>query len=107
MDKSFYLDLSDEREINDLLFITDVLVTDYSSVIFEASLLEICTVFYTPDYDDYVENRDFYYPFEDYTYGSVAKNQGELIESIKNEKFDNEKLRNFKEKFCINFANYN
>lgn len=100
LDKSFYLDLSDEREINDLLFITDVLVTDYSSVIFEASLLEICTVFYTPDYDDYVENRDFYYPFEDYTYGSVAKNQGELIESIKNEKFDNEKLRNFKEKFC-------
>ena len=32
-------DFADEREINDILFITDVLVTDYSSVIFENAII--------------------------------------------------------------------
>ena len=45
LDPSFYLNVSDEREINDFLFITDILITDYSSVIFEASLLDIKTIF--------------------------------------------------------------
>lgn len=100
LDESFYLDLSQEREINDLLFITDILVTDYSSVIFEASLLNKCTVFYTPDYKDYVSSRDFYYDFVEYTYGSVAQNQNELINCIKEERIDLDKLSEFKRKFC-------
>ncbi len=100
LDSDFYLDLSDEREINDLLFVTDVLVTDYSSVIFEASLLGIRTVFYVPDFEEYVASRDFYYPFSDYTYGDVAGTEDELIGYIKAGKLDAQKLAAFREKFC-------
>ena len=100
LDSDFYLDLSDEREINDLLFVTDVLVTDYSSVIFEASLLGIRTVFYVPDFEEYVASRDFYYPFSDYTYGDVAGTEDELIGYIKAGKLDAQKLDVFREKFC-------
>lgn len=100
LDDNFYINLSDEREINDLLFITDVLVTDYSSVIFEASLMDICTVFFVPDYDEYVESRDFYYPYSEYTYGNVAKCEEELIGAIKKQEIDKEKLAAFKLKFC-------
>lgn len=100
LDTDFYLNLSSEREINDLLFITDYLITDYSSVIFEASLLHVPTIFYVPDLEEYIETRDFYYPYEEYTYGMTARNQDELENAIKNYREDPEKYRIFKEKFC-------
>ncbi len=99
-DDDFYLDLTDEREINDLLFITDILITDYSSVIFEYSFLNKPLIFYVPDLDDYIESRSFYYPFSKYTYGDVAYNMDELIKYIKNSKIDNKKLQEFKDYFC-------
>ena len=99
-DSDFFLDLTSEREINDLLFITDVLITDYSSVIFEASLLNINTIFYVPDLKEYTESRDFYYPFDRYTFGKIAENMEELIDAILSPKNDEDKLREFKEHFC-------
>lgn len=96
----FYLDLSDEREINDLLFITDTLITDYSSVIFEYSFFEKPVIFFVPDLDDYRQSRDFYYSFDKYTYGSVARNQEDLIKYIKEESIDKKKLKIFKDYFC-------
>lgn len=96
----FFLDLTSEREINDLLFITDVLITDYSSVIFENSLLNNKTIFFVPDLEEYISSRDFYYPFDKYTYGDVVYNTEQLINSIKKSKVDKEKLKEFKEYFC-------
>lgn len=96
----FYFDLSSEREINDLLFITDILITDYSSVIFEYSFFNKPVIFYTPDYKDYDGSRGFYYPFSKYTYGDVAKNNKELINSIKKGKVDKKKLKEFFDYFC-------
>lgn len=100
VDTSFFLDLSEEREINDLLFITDVLITDYSSVIFEASLLNIRTIFFSPDLEEYINTRDFYYSYEEYTFGPVVTNDDELIEAIEKENVDFDKLEKFKAKFC-------
>ena len=96
----FYLDLSNEREINDLLFITDILITDYSSVIFEYSFFKKPVIFYMPDLDDYKNSRDFYYPLSKYTYGPVVKNFDNLIEEIRNEKIDLKKLKEFNTFFC-------
>lgn len=45
--------LTDEFSVNDYLLITDVLITDYSSIPFESCLLEIPTILYTPDIDSY------------------------------------------------------
>lgn len=45
--------VTDEYSINDYLLITDVLVTDYSSIPFESCLLGVPTVLYTPDIDTY------------------------------------------------------
>ena len=94
------MNLSDKREINDLLFVTDVLITDYSSVIFEASLLDIKTVFFVPDYEEYVASRDFYYPYSEYTYGTVAYNEDELVEAVLHGQNDENTLMQFKKKFC-------
>ena len=99
-DNEKFLNLTCEREINDLLFVTDVLITDYSSVIFEASLLNINTIFYVPDLEEYVASRDFYYPFEDYTFGQVVKEFDQLIEAIQSPENDIDKLVRFKQYFC-------
>ncbi len=99
-DDNFYLNMTQERDINDLLFITDILITDYSSVIFEASLLNINTVFYVPDLEEYTASRDFYYPFEEYMFGKMAKTQDELIAAIGQPENDEKKRVEFKKKFC-------
>jgi len=53
-DRSPYVHLLDDTyPINDYLLITDVLVTDYSSIPFESCLLKIPAFLYTPDIDTY------------------------------------------------------
>ena len=97
---SFYIDLTSEREINDLLFVTDILITDYSSVIFEYSFFKKPVVFFVPDLEEYKNSRDFYYPLSDYTYGEIAEDFNELVKKVKLEKVNVEKLNKFYEFFC-------
>ena len=79
----FFLDLSGEREVNDLLLISDLLITDYSSVIFEYSLLEKPIIYFAYDIEKYGDMRGLYHSFETYVYGEVARNNDELIDAIK------------------------
>lgn len=97
--KKRVLDLSKESEINDLLFVTDLLITDYSSVIFEASLLDIPMLFYAFDLEDYVVNRDFYYPFKNFVPGKIVRNLEQIISAIEQEDYEQEKVKTFKHRF--------
>jgi len=80
--KNRVFDFSDEREINDILFITDVLVTDYSSVIFENAVLDNALVLYAPDLDDYTGDRGFYYAYDAYACGAVVRNKSSLAQAV-------------------------
>ena len=97
--KSRVLDLSAESEINDLLFITDLLITDYSSVIFEASLLDIPMLFYAFDLEDYVAMRDFYYPFKSFVPGKIVRNMDQIEAAIEAKDYEAEKVERFKHRF--------
>lgn len=77
------LDLTGKDNINDLLFITNVLVTDYSSSVFEAALLQIPMVFYVFDKEEYLENRDIYYDFDSFVPGAQAKTEESFILAVK------------------------
>lgn len=100
--KDCIFDLSNEDELNDLLFITDLLVTDYSSVVFEASLLDIPMLFYSFDLSEYVTARDFYYEYEYFVPGKIVYDQNELTKSIIESDFDYNKVDHFKNKFFDN-----
>ncbi len=76
------VDLSAEREINPLLLAADVLITDYSSVIFEYALLGRPIVFYLPDRAAYERDRDFFFDLSTYLYGPVCTRQSELPAAI-------------------------
>lgn len=101
--EDFVLDLSHEREINDLLFITDILITDYSSVCFEASLLNKPMIFFAYDLEEYIASRDFYYPYESFVPGPIARNTGEILRIIQEDNFDIQKLQEFKNTFFDHF----
>lgn len=97
--KDFYYDLSQERDINDLLLITDILITDYSSVIFDYAFLNKPIIYFVYDLEDYENGRGLYFPFEEYIYGSVVSNCNELIKAIENKDLCAEKRKKFFNKF--------
>ena len=97
--KDKIIDLTEYKDINELLLITNLLITDYSSVIFEYSFIENPIIFYVPDLDEYGNSRSFYYDYEEYIYGSIAKTKEELIKQIKNPVVDTNKIVQFKNKF--------
>lgn len=96
------IDLSDDDELNDLLFVTDLLITDYSSSVFEASLLNIPMLFYAYDLYQYITDRDFYCDFENFVPGKIVFTNGELVESVRAGDFEQEKVEPFKYKFFTN-----
>lgn len=86
------------REINDILPSTDILITDYSSVVYEASLLDIPTLYFAYDLEDYVSSRDFYEPYESFVSGPIIRTFDELLQHIESEDFELDKLQAFKER---------
>lgn len=97
--KDRIIDLSKDTELNDLLFVTDVIITDYSSLVFEASLLNIPMLFYVFDLDKYVRERDFYFDFKLYVPGKIVYSQDQLIDAINNEDYCTEKIEPFADMF--------
>lgn len=96
--KDRIFDFSEESEINDLLFITDILITDYSSVIYEASLLNIPMLFYAYDLENYIASRDFYSGYREFVPGKIVRKQKQVIEAIRNNDFEQEKVEAFCQK---------
>ncbi|MEG2513222.1 MAG: CDP-glycerol glycerophosphotransferase family protein [Acetivibrio sp.] len=97
--KDFILDMSDNAELNDLLFVTDLLISDYSSVIFEAALLDIPMLFYAYDLQRYISTRGFYYDYEKFVPGRIVTSFAQLIKAIQDKNFEEEKIISFKTKF--------
>lgn len=86
-------------DINDLLIVADMLVTDYSSLIFEYSLMEKPIVFFAYDLEEYTKDRGFYFDYGDYVYGALAKNSDELQEAIESREMHDDKRRAFVSRF--------
>jgi CDP-glycerol glycerophosphotransferase (TagB/SpsB family) len=77
----FVINLSKCDDIQELLLITDVLITDYSSVIFDFALTGRPMIFYAYDLDDY--KRGFYVNYEHFVPGPIAYDQEQLMELLK------------------------
>lgn len=85
--------------IEELLVLTDILITDYSTVFFDFSLLGKSIIFYAYDLEEYKEERDFYYDYEALVPGPVAKNTEKLIELITEDDFDLARVKEFSQRF--------
>lgn len=97
--KDYIIDMSDNSELNDLLFVTDLLITDYSSAVFEASLLDIPMLFYVYDLYQYVATRGFYYEYETFVPGKIVFDFEEIASAIQAGDLHQEKIEPFKKRF--------
>lgn len=100
--KDFIIDVSNYDDINHLYVISDMLITDYSSVFFDYANLKRPIIFYMYDLEDYRDNiRGFYLKLEELP-GNIVKREGELINEIKDLSTNftyNIKYKKFNEKF--------
>ncbi len=91
------VDVTKGHDIGDLTLICDMLVTDYSSACMDFALLSKPCVFFAFDLEEYEKERSFYFDYENYVPGEVAKTFDEVIEAIKNPLKSEDKLRNFRD----------
>src|SRR5699024_5682353 len=95
------------ENINELYLISDLLITDYSSVMFDFAILSRPMLFYPYDLEHYQDDlRDFYFPYEkEKLPGPIAKNEQKLYsfiqEYLNNGSFDGyeKKAKDFSNKF--------
>ena len=64
-----------------LLPVCDLLITDYSSIVFDYLAYKKPFVLFTPDYDEYMKTRGCYVPYESYP-TTVAKTEEELLDAV-------------------------
>lgn len=83
-----------------LLPVIDVLVSDYSSVIYDYVLLNKPLVLYVPDLDDFIRNDQFYIDYNEMP-GKIVVNKEELGDAIVEEfnEYSSEKIEKFKNKY--------
>ncbi|PEE41050.1 CDP-glycerol glycerophosphotransferase family protein [Bacillus pseudomycoides] len=103
--KGFVYDFSKHVDINELYLLSDLLITDYSSVFFDYANLKRPIIFYTYDIDSYRDKlRGFYFDLETEAPGPVVINTEEVLEEIL--KFEMVGLGEFAEKYKIFYNKY-
>lgn len=87
--------------INELMTVSDICISDYSSLVFEYALFERPMMFFAYDLENYVDERGMYYPYDELTPGPICKTTEEIVDYIKNidQRFDQQEVIAFKEKF--------
>ena len=75
----------------ELLHIADYIITDYSAIVFEATITKKPIYFYAFDYDDYMKNRGTYIDYEKEMPGPICKQWKEIIELIEEKHYEQEK----------------
>lgn len=72
------IDVTQHPSITELFLVSDALVTDYSSVMFDYCNLGRPILFYVPDYDNYMAMRRTYFDLREAAPGPVADTQADL-----------------------------
>lgn len=83
------INASSVQDTNSLLKYCDVLVTDYSSIMFDYSLLKRPILLYVPDLEEYVSTRGSYFNLEEIGLSMFA-DENRIIEYIAHMNYDEE-----------------
>ncbi|MCR4615102.1 MAG: CDP-glycerol glycerophosphotransferase family protein [Clostridiales bacterium] len=89
------VDATGYPNVGELVKISDLLITDYSSVCMDFALLNKPMIFYAFDLNEYISTREFYFDYYSYVPGTVAENFNDLLEAVKNKNFGTDKTESF------------
>jgi CDP-glycerol glycerophosphotransferase len=106
-DSDFLIDVTNYESINELMIISDMLISDYSSVFFDYSLLEKPMYCFGYDYDEYLEKRGMYIDINKELPNKVIRTENELLRKIININYldEVEKTKKFKSKYSCGKEN--
>ena len=91
-DREFIFDFNKYNYVENLYAISDVLITDYSSVMFDFALLNKPMVFFTYDMEEYCDKlRGLYVDFRNEAPGPICMTSDEVIDALMN--IDDEMLK--------------
>jgi CDP-glycerol glycerophosphotransferase len=96
------LNVSNYPDMQDLLVAADLLITDYSSSIWDYALTRKPCILYCPDIDQYNSDRGFYTSPSEWA-GLVCKTENELINTI--DSFDKKLYRAKVDKYLEDCGN--
>src|SRR5690625_219037 len=91
----FVFDVSHFPDVNRLLSVSDILITDYSSIPFEYALLERPMIFYAYDLVHYGETRGFWDDYEALVPGPIVQSTDEIIKVILEDVYDLDRIKKF------------
>jgi len=96
----FVRDVSRVDDINDLFLVADLLITDYSSVLFDYAILQRPVVLYMYDLMDYRNNmRGFYLDITQDLPGPITETSKDVVEAIKSATVDPQDFERFNQRF--------
>lgn len=104
IDDDICISMSKYSDMQELLLAADILITDYSSTMFEMALAKKPCILYAPDLDEYMSNeRGFYFDIRALPF-PLAKNIEQLKQAIK--KFDSQEYVEKADDFLNKIGSY-
>lgn len=88
-----------QEDLYTLMQVSDCMISDYSSVIFDYSLLNKPMISYIPDVDLYSDEIGLNIDYKNDFPGPICLNEDELKNALKLENYDFEKLKEFQKKY--------
>ncbi|MFJ8821793.1 CDP-glycerol glycerophosphotransferase family protein [Streptomyces sp. NPDC102467] len=100
------IDVSAHHDVSELLCLADVLVTDYSSIMFDYALLDRPIVHFAPDLDAYAAERGSYFDLRARAGGPVVATQDELHRTLAGIKESDSDWQEARRAFAAEFGTY-
>lgn len=88
-----------DDNLNELYTVADCLVTDYSSVVFDFSVMNKKMVLYVPDLEEYERERGLNISLDEIP-AEICINQEMLVDALKNRSYSVEKIAVFRQKYA-------
>ncbi|MCM0675559.1 bifunctional glycosyltransferase family 2 protein/CDP-glycerol:glycerophosphate glycerophosphotransferase [Micromonospora phytophila] len=104
VDRERVRDVSDHQRVEDLYLAADVLVTDYSSAMFDYAVLDRPVVIYAPDSEAYALARGVYFDVTAEPPGAVATTFAGLLDLFRSGEVDAEAATKARQRFRARFC---
>src|SRR5699024_6261964 len=95
----FVFNVSNNYNINHLLIITDILITDYSLIPFEFALLNRPMVFFAYDIDEYADARGFWDNYDKLVPGPIVESTNGLIDVLQTADYNIQQIKKFSDEW--------
>lgn len=106
LENRFIYDLSKYESVEELYLISDILITDYSSTMFDFSLLNRPIILFAYDLDEYENTRKSYYNLKENTPGPIFYTSKDVENAILNIEETEKECEKYRDDFKNKFLGY-